>query len=208
MDADEALEAEVERDAAVSNAVQQQAINNKLQQQLQDLQKATAAAEKKTAKSQQQLVTQQQHAAVTSLPPTEQQALEDWAMDFPAEESQVPTWSGTPDEQQTSFLLRLLTLWQAAKFSSLPRMTFQELKVDPWFVHRLVGDEIWAVCWKDRAPSVANDMTIPQKMLNIITHIVATADNELRNQATDEQRTEAAATIAERWEAQKKRRET
>ena len=84
-------------------------------------------------------------------------------------------------------------------------MNLQELKVDPWFVHRLVGDEIWAACWKDRAPNVTNCMTIPQKMLNIVTHIVATADNELRTQATDEQRAAAAATIAERREAQKKR---
>ena len=129
----------------------------------------------------------------------------DWLLEFPAEEAQVPKWSGEPDEQQTPFLLRLLTLWQATKFSQLPLMSFRELKVEPWFAHRLVGDDIWNACWGARAPGITPEHIVPMKMMNILTHVVASMDQELKKKATEEQRLAAAKTIAEQQEAQRKR---
>ena len=86
-------------------------------------------------------------------------------------------------------------------------MAFHELKVEPWFVHRLVGDTIWQACWGERAPHIHGEVTVPQKLLTIVTHIVATMDQELRNKATDDQRAAAALTIAEQAEAQQRRTE-
>ena len=194
-DADDSLEAEQERDAAINNAAEQQAINTRLQQQLLQLQKAATEAQQQPQQQQQQ----------QPIPAEEAQAATDWAMEFPAAEEQVPKWVGTPDEQQTPLLLRLLTLWQAAKFSSLPRMTFAQLQIPPWFAHRLVGDDIWAACWQGRAADVTDAMTVPHKLLTILTHVVSTMDNELRAKATDDLRAAAAKTISEQQDAQKRR---
>ena len=135
----------------------------------------------------------------------EAQAAKDWKLEFAAEEEQMPKCPGKPDEQQSALLLRLLTLWQAAKFSTLPRMTFTDLKVEPWFVHRLVGDQIWEACWQERADNITDNMTVPRKLLNIITHVAATMDAELRSQATAELRMAAEKTIADQVEAQRRR---
>ena len=135
----------------------------------------------------------------------EAQAAADWLLDFPAEEAQDPQWTGVPDELQTALLLRLLTMKQAAKFASLLRMTFQQLQVEPWFIHRLVGDTIWGACWAERAPNITVDMTVPQKLLNVTIHVVAALESEYRDRATDEHRAAAARTIAEQQEAQRKR---
>ena len=85
-------------------------------------------------------------------------------------------------------------------------MTFQQLKVEPWFVHRLAGDVIWVACWADRAAKITSEHVVPQKLMNIVTHVVATMDQQLKDKATEELRTEAAKTIAEQREAQKRRR--
>ena len=182
MDAHEtATVTEQERDAALASADQQQALTSQLQQQLARFQQAAEAATAGVAQQQQQhqqqqlqvqqqpqlqLQQQQQTAAAAaeaaaaatataaSAQAAEARANSDWLADFPAEESQLPKLpAAQPDEQQTAFILRLLTLKQAAKFASLPRMTFQQLLVAPWFVHRLVGDTIWNACWTERPGS-------------------------------------------------------
>ena len=104
-----------------------------------------------------------------------------------------------------AFMLRLLTLKQAAKFANLPRMSFLKLQVPPWFVHRLVGDTIWDACWTDRAAGIKEDDTVPQKLLNIATHVASTRENDFRGKATDEHREAATHTIAEQQEEQRKR---
>ena len=199
---------EQERDTAVAAAADQKALKEKLQHQLDLLQQAAAAAAAKTAPQQQQQLQQQPQSQPATLPAAsdaEAQAAADWLLDFPAEEAQVPRWAGAPDEQQTAYLLRLLTMKQAAKFANLPRMTFQQLQVEPWFIHRLVGDTIWTACWAERAPNITADMSVPQKLLNVATHVVAALDNDFRDRATDEHRKAAERTIAEQLEAQRKR---
>ena len=130
----------------------------------------------------------------------------DWLTEFPAEESQLPPAPTTPpDEQQTAFLLRLLTLKQAAKFANLPRMSFQQLQVAPWFMHRLVGDTIWKACWAERSPNITEDVTVPQQLLNINTHVVTSLEGDVKEKTTEEHRAPAARTIAEQQEAQRKR---
>jgi hypothetical protein len=215
------------------SADQQQALTSQLQQQLDRFQQAAEAATADAAQQQQQhqqqqlqvqqqpqLQLQQQQqaaaaaaeaaaaatAAAASAQAAEARANSDWLADFPAEESQLPKLpAAQPDEQQTAFVLRLLTLKQAAKFASLPRMTFQQLLVAPWFVHRLVGDTIWNACWTERAPRVTDEMTVPQKLLNIVTHVVTTLEGEYNEKTTDEQRAAATRTITEGQEEQRKR---
>ena len=143
--------------------------------------------------------------SASSAQPTIDQSMADWHIDFPAEEEQIPRWAGTPDPAQTAYLLRLLTLSQAAKFSSLPMMSFQQLQVAPWFAHRLVGDVIWLACWGSRAPNISMDHTVPMKLMNVLTHVVAKLDQDLKAQATEEQRLAAATTIKEQREAQLRR---
>ena len=58
-----------------------------------------------------------------------------------------------------------------------------------------------------RAPNITDDHTVPQQLLSVVTHVVATMDRELRSKATEEQRAAAAKTITEQREAQKKRDE-
>ena len=197
---------EQERDAAVAHAAEKQAMNAHLQQQLAGLQQAAAAATAQATQQQQQPHQQQQEQKEAL--ELEQQAAADWLLDFTAEEAMVPKLTGTPAEQQTAYLLRLLTLKQAAKFSSLPRMTFHQLSVEPWFLHRLVGDEIWAACWAERAPAIADGMVVPQKLLNIALHVVTSLDNVFREKATDAHRAAAAQTISEQQEAAQKRART
>ena len=48
-------------------------------------------------------------------------------------------------------------------------------------------------------------MTVPQKLLNIVTHVVTTLEGEYIEKTTDEQRAAATRTIAERQEEQRKR---
>ena len=86
-------------------------------------------------------------------------------------------------------------------------MTFCELKVAPWFVHRLVGDTIWNACWAERAPNIMETLTVPQKLLSIATHVAATLDKTFKDKATDQQREAALRTIAEaeKQDAQRRR---
>ena len=222
---DNELQAEKESDAAVTAEAEQQALNSKLQQQLSQFQQAAAAAATEANQKQQQQQQQQQAqhahqqqllqqhqqqqqvaAAAAAALAAEARAESEWLTDFPVEESQLPPLPTTqPDEQQTAFILRLLTLKQAAKFASLPRMSFQRLEVPPWFVHRLVGDTIWGACWAERAPNVAADATVPQKLLYIATHVVSALEQEYSAKATEEHKAAAARTINEQQEEQRKR---
>ena len=209
LDADDGTQTstEQERDQALATAEDQKTMNARLQQQLAQLQQATTAAatQANTQQQQQQLQRQTQQEAQRAAAAVEAQAATDWLADFPAEDSQLPQFSGSPDEQQTTFLLRLLTMKQAAKFASLPRMSFQQLQVEPWFIHRLVGDVVWNACWDDRAPSITADVTVPQKLLNVAIHVAAAVENDLQSKATEEQVAAAKKTIEEQQEAQRKR---
>ena len=139
-----------ETSAAVQQAnLQQQQQDQTHQQQLQaqlQAQQAAAPAAATTAEA----AAQEQAAAAASAAAaaaTEAKANADWLTGFPAEETQLPPKPTTPpDEQQSAFLIRLIMLKQAAKFASLPRMSFEQLQVAPWFMHRLVGDAIWKAC--------------------------------------------------------------
>ena len=211
-----ATKTEQERDAAKAVATEHQAITQNLQQQLAQLQQAASAATQQDNLQQQQ---QQQQAAAASAEAAaataaaaaaahaaEAHANTDWWTDFPAEESQLPkVTTARADEQETAFILRLLVMKQAAKFASQPRMTFQQLLVAPWFIHRLVGDTIWNACWAERAPRVSEEMTVPQKLLNIALHAAASLEGEYNEKTTDEQRAAAVRTITERQEDQRKR---
>ena len=57
----------------------------------------------------------------------------------------------------------------------------------------------------DRAPNITTAHVVPQKLISIATHVVATMDQELKNKATEEQRQAAALTITEQREAQARR---
>ena len=183
---------------------QDQTHQHRLQAQLQ-AQQAAAAAAATTAEA----AAQEQAAAAASAAAaaaTEAKANADWLTGFPAEETQLPPKPTTPpDEQQSAFLIRLIMLKQAAKFASLPRMSFEQLQVAPWFMHRLVGDAIWKACWADRSANITVHDTVPQQLLNVTIHVVAGFEEDLKEKATDELRASAARTIAEQQDAQRKR---
>ena len=80
----------------------------------------------------------------------------------------------------------------------LSKIDFDALKVSPSFVHTVVGETLWEMCWgPDKAPHVRGNDMPPYQLLLIAFHITLAMEQSLLSQATEELRQQASDTVNE-----------
>ena len=135
--------------------------------QLQQLQSATAAAQAQAAENQAAPAAAAAPAAPTA------EWWDDLHLQFEAEAAQLPALQGAATGTQKDAIDILKAPFHAIPWGgALPSVQFEQLGVQPCFVHGLVGDTIWHACWGDRHQGITLQHAVPYKLLNVVRHVV------------------------------------